>query len=139
MSQFGVPFLRKTVAAAFVLGLVGCAQTEAPEAGASDSLLAQLDTSRACFTQREITGYSNAPGGSAGRERIFVNTGRRERFLLETTGPCPDLDFSLRIALDTRTMGSICTGDFERLIVPSVVPQDFGVCPVRVLGRVPRE
>ncbi len=135
--------IRKPLKAAFVgtvaISLGACAPMDAPQANAADAEPTEIDTSRSCFTQREIRGYAAAPDGPNGRERIYLDTGIHEQFVLETIGPCPDLDFSLRIALDTRTMGSICTGDVETLVIPSAIPQEFGQCPVRVLGRLVEE
>ncbi|KLI62966.1 DUF6491 family protein [Aurantiacibacter marinus] len=125
--------------AAIMLGLAGCAPVERSGSDASDQVLAQLDTSRSCFNQREIRGYARAPGGTGTRERIYLDTGLNERFLLETVGACPDLDFSLRIRLDTRTIGSVCTDDLATLVIPPTAVQEFGQCPVRVLGRVPKD
>ncbi len=99
-------------------------------------MLANLDTQRACFQQREINGYANAPGGSGGSERIVVRAGVREEWLLETTGACPELDFSRAVAFDTRGATSICTGDLETLLVPSTISGGADRCPVRVLGRL---
>ena len=123
------------------LGLAACVQStgEAPDGADNDTLLAVLDTSRACFTQREIRGYSDAPRSDGAAERIILDTGLRERFVLETLGPCPDLDFSMRMALAQRTFGSVCTGDVENLVFPSGTAGADGYCPVRVLGRVPRD
>ncbi|RJY09947.1 DUF6491 family protein [Aurantiacibacter aquimixticola] len=131
--------IRIAMPIAATLALTACAQTPPAESAQDDPLLAQLDTSRSCFIQREVRGYSAAPDAAYGRQRIFLDTGLDERFVLETTGPCPELDFSLRAALSQRTIGSICTGDLETLIVPSRIAQDFGQCPVRVLGRVPKD
>lgn len=127
---------RAALPAALALSLAACAQTPAPDADEADRMLADLDTSRACFMQREVRGYSDAPDASSANERILVDTGLREQFLLETTGPCPELDFSLGIALDNRTAGSVCTGDLETIVIPSRVAGGSGICPVRVLGRL---
>ena len=118
------------------LGLSACAPTDAAAVDEYDAVLANLDTQRACFTTREIQGYSNAPESSSRAERIYLDTGMNERFLLETTGPCPELDFGLRLALDVRGTGSVCTGDWENLLVPSSFRGEVERCPVRVLGRV---
>lgn len=130
---------RKSIAAAVVfiaMGLSACAQTDTATVDEYDATLANLDTDRACFFTREIRGYSNAPESSSRNERIYIDAGGDDRWLLETTGPCPDLDFSLRLALDVRGTGSVCTGDWENLLVPSGIGGDIQRCPVRVLGRV---
>lgn len=121
------------------LALAACAPVERAGPDEYDAVLANLDTSRACFFTREVNGYSNAPEASPGSERIYIDTGVNERWLLETMGTCPELDFSQRIALDTRSSTSVCTGNLENLLVPSVTPGDFDRCPVRVLGRVIEE
>lgn len=131
--------LPTTLVAVCALGLGACVPKDAPQADEATADLAEIDTSLSCFTQREIRSYSRAPDGPSRRERIYLDTGINEKFMLETIGPCPDLDFSLRIALDTRTAGSICTGDVETLVIPSAIPQEFGQCPVRVLGRLIEE
>ena len=124
---------------AVALGLTGCASIEETDASADEQALDEIDRSQSCFSQREIRGYSRAPDGPAGRERIYLDTGLNERFVLETTGACPALDVSLRLRLDTRTFGNVCTDDLATLIIPSTFAQDIGQCPVRVLGRVPAD
>ena len=59
-----------------------------------------------------------------------------ERWLLETYGSCPDLDFANAVGLDVRGSISVCTGQTETLLVPSTIPGEVDRCPVRVLGRV---
>lgn len=126
-------------AATLVLAMAACAPVDTPEPDEYDATLANLDTSRACFFTREVNGYSNAPESSAGRERIYIDTGVNERWLLETLATCPELDFSHQVALDTRTATSVCTGNLETILVPSVTPGEVDRCPVRVLGRVLEE
>ncbi len=130
------PAIARGALVAAALGLAACAPMEAPEADEYDATLANIDTSRACFFTREINGYSNAPDGPRGRERLYVRTGVREEWLLETVGSCPELDFSHQIALDTRGRTSVCTGYMETLLVPDSFGDRIDRCQVRVLGRV---
>lgn len=118
------------------LALSGCAPMEAPSAEEYDATLAGIDTSRACFFTREINGFSRAPDGPRGRERIYVHTGVREEWLVEARSHCPDLDFSLQIGFDTRGRTSLCTGDLETLVLPRGVGDGLDRCPVEILGRV---
>ncbi|WAT17658.1 DUF6491 family protein [Aurantiacibacter sp. MUD11] len=117
------------------VGLAACAPMEEPASDEYDATLAELDTERACFFAREVNGFSHAPSSPGGDDRIWVSTGVSERWLLETRGTCPELDFSQQIALDVRGSGSVCTGQLEMLLVPNVMRGDFDRCPVRVLGR----
>lgn len=97
--------------------------------------IAGLSTDRQCFFSRQINGYGDAPDGRRG-DRIYISTGVRERFLLETFGSCPELDWSHAIALDTRGPSSLCTGDTATLIVPRGLDRRPDRCTVRVLGRM---
>ena len=116
--------------------LAACTATPPAEREAEDAFLARVDTSRACFNTREIRGYEGAPDASGSRERILIDTELDETFVLETTGPCPGLDWSLRVAFDQRGVGHICTGDLERLVLPQRQRQDLATCPARVIGRL---
>ncbi|RIV85737.1 hypothetical protein D2V07_10395 [Aurantiacibacter zhengii] len=122
-----------------VLAIAACAPMEQPGADEYDTTLANVDTDRACFFTREINGYSNAPESPRGRDRLYIATGVSERWLLETWGSCPELDFSLAVGLDARGSTSICTGQMETLVVPSAIPDTLDRCPVRVVGRVIEE
>ncbi|MEL1251240.1 DUF6491 family protein [Aurantiacibacter gilvus] len=133
-----VHIVPKTAAAALcsALALTACTPVDRAETDAQDPALANLDTSRACFFTREINGFSNAPNGPHGRDRLYVSTGVREQWLLETRGACPELDFSMQVGFDTRGRTSMCTGDLETLVVPDRVRGTVDRCPVEVLGRV---
>ena len=130
---------RIALAAGTALGLAACAPMDEPASSEPDAVLASLDTERACFFQRDVNGYSNAPESANGNDRIWIDTGVRERFLVEAFGTCPELDFSQQIGFETRGAISVCTGDQETLLVPSAIPGGTERCPVRVLGRQMRD
>lgn len=113
--------------------LSACAQTaEEPRTAAPG-----LSTDRQCFFARQINGYSEAPDGPSGANRLYVRTGASDRWLLETYGPCPDLDWSFRVAIDTRFAGSsLCTEDTATVLVPRGISGPPDRCTARVLGRV---
>ena len=81
-----------------------CAPVEEPAAP-----IAGLSTERQCFFTDQIDGYGDAPDGPRGN-RIRVSTGPNDRWLLETFGPCPELDWTFHIALETRPGSNLCTG-----------------------------
>ena len=123
------------------VGLAACVQStgDGIDMAEDDPLLAVLDTSHSCFMRREARGFGDAPGGERRRDRLYLDTGSRERFVVEVQGACPDLDFSNRMAIDSRTGGSVCTGDVVNLVFASRSAGGDGFCPVRVIGRVPRD
>lgn len=124
-----------TAAAALAAGaaLSGCARTAGEPLAAAPG----LSTERQCFFARQINGYSEAPDGPNGENRLTVNTGARDRWLLETYGPCPDLDWSFRVAIDTRFEGSsLCTGDIATVLVPRGISGPPDRCTARVLGKL---
>lgn len=121
------------------VALAACAPVEDPGTDAYDPTLANIDTSRACFFTRQITGFFSAPASPNRNERVYLTTGVNERWLLETWGSCPDLDFSHTVGLDVSGSTSVCTGQIETLLVPSSVSGQVDRCSVRVLGRVIEE
>lgn len=123
------------IAAALAAGaaLPGCMQNAQEPLAAAPG----LSTERQCFFARQINGYSEAPDGPNGENRLYVTTGVNDRWLLQTYGPCPDLDWSFRVAIDTRFEGSsLCTGDTATVIVPRGISGPTDRCTARVLGRV---
>jgi hypothetical protein len=120
-------------AAASALAMAGCAAVpEEPR-----DLPANISTARQCFFTGQINGYAEAPRGSRSRERFTVRTGARDEWLLETFGSCPAFSWSNAIALDTRGINSLCTGQTATVLVPSTLGTDrVDRCTVRVLGKV---
>ncbi len=119
---------------AIALGVSACAQVEdEPRAPVS------LDTERQCFFTRQIRGYADAPDGPRGQQRFTVDTGPNDDWMFEVLAGCQDLDFSYRIALDTGTQTSLCTGDTVNLIVPRGLSGPPDRCMARLIGKVVEE
>jgi hypothetical protein len=116
-------------ALAAAMACASCAPVEEPEP------IAGLSTERQCFFTRQINGYGDAPDGPRG-DRIYIDTGPRDRWLLETFGSCYELDWAQTIALDTRSMSNMCTGDTATLIVPRGLDRTPDRCSVRLLGKM---
>ena len=115
---------------------LACASCVQSEADVTPETAPVVSAERGCFFGRRINGYSEAPDGPGGGDRFYVKTGANERWLLETYGPCPGLDWSLSIALDTRSVSSVCTGETVTVIVPRSIGGMPDRCTARVLGKV---
>ncbi|TIX49750.1 DUF6491 family protein [Alteraurantiacibacter aquimixticola] len=121
--------------AAMAMLATACAQTDA-----EPRTIAGVDTERQCFFTNTISGYTSAPDGPDGEERLIVTTGPSDDWLFEVVGPCNDLDFAHRIAFDLRGRSTLCTGQTETLLVPSSIPSSrVERCTVRMLGKVLEE
>lgn len=132
-SHFAIPI----IALAGSAGLAACASVDPSEAEESEeAFLARIDDSRECFTEREVRGYAAAPDDRGLQERITVDTGRNEEFVLETLGPCDDLDFALRVSITSQSPGSLCSGDLAYIMISSRNAAGTSQCTARVLGRL---
>lgn len=126
------PIHLATLALSAATPLSGCA----PPVGEPEAAVPASSTARQCFLPRQINGYSEAPDGPNGEERLYINTGARDRWLVEAAG-CPELDFSFGIALDSRFNGTrLCSGETAMLIVPrgGGAPDH---CQARLIGKAP--
>lgn len=116
-------------ALAVPLALAGCATAERD---------APVDTAdrqaRSCFFLSQVNGFNDAPDIRNGSDRIIVNVGVNDKYLFETFGSCPDLNWTQAIGFDQRGPGRICQGLDVDLIVPtSIGPQR---CPVRMIRKL---
>ena len=103
--------------------LAGCAGEGPTTAGA--------ETGKDCFFPSQVNGFSRADN-----ERVLIHTGVNDRYLFETFGYCPDLDFTEQLALEPVGVGTICRGLDVNLIVPSVTgPRK---CPIRMIRKLIR-
>ena len=125
------PVFPAVAALAAAAACAGCAPVEDEAA-----LPANVSAERQCFIVSRISGYGEAPDGPGGTERLYVEVGASERWLLETFGACPELDWTYRIALDPRPYTSLCTGRTAEVLVPAAQAGRVDRCTARVLGKV---
>ena len=111
------------------LALAGCAT--AGRDGPADTADSQA---RSCFFLSQVNGFNDAPDNENGGDRIIVNVSVNDKYLFETFGSCPDLNWSQTIGFDQRGPGQIRRGMDVDLIVPtSIGPQR---CPVRMIRKL---
>ena len=82
---------------ALPLALAGCATAERD---------ASVDTTesqaRSCFFLNQVSGFNDAPDIERGSDRIIVNVSVNDKYLFETFGSCPDLNWTQTIGFDQR-------------------------------------
>ena len=111
------------------LALAGC-ETAARDAAADTA----DNQARSCFFLSQVNGFNDAPDVNTGSDRIIVNVGVRDKYLFETFGSCPDLNWTQSIGFDQRGPGRICQGlDVDLIVPPSIGPQR---CPVRMIRKL---
>ena len=121
-------FLKSTAALVCGLFLAACASDGADKMEAADS----ESGGKECFWISEVSGFN-----SAGRDRIIVSTGPNERFLFETFGSCPGLNFSETVGFEKRGPGQICSGlDVNIHMVDNAIKR---TCPVRMIKKLTKE
>lgn len=125
-------YIPSLLAVAAALVAVSCA----PVDRGPEEPIAGLSTERSCFFTSQINGYSEAPDGPRGEDRLYVRVGVHDRYLLQTYGPCPELDWSFQIGIDTRMQNSLCSGDIATVIVPRGIGGAPDRCTARVLGKM---
>jgi len=110
-------------------GLVGSAPATFP---LSEGAVAQSPR-RECFSARTVSGFR-----PAGNDAVDVRISRNREYRLTLAGYCPDVDWSLRIALRTRGGSSyICAGLDAELLVPG--PTGLQRCQVTEVRRLTPE
>lgn len=122
---------------ALALALAACAPVEDDVSPAGEGLTAERlsEQGEDCFFVRQIRGFSDAPDGPGGTERIHVDVAGDGTYLFETFGACPALDSTFGVGFDPQFSGSICRGVDVDLIVPDAT---FGPrrCPVRMIRKL---
>lgn len=110
---------------------LGAAAAAVATAGAPAA--APRSDGRDCFNASSVSGFRPVD-----RETVDFTVGVRRHYRLELLGYCPDVDWSWRIALRTRSGSSwICRGLDAELIVPS--PTGTQRCPVGSVRRLTEE
>ena len=119
--------IEKFAVAAAALSLM--ASGFAAPAMAKSPVEAVPKAARQCFWTHQVNNFAAAD------ERIVnVRVGVKDVYQFEMFGPCPDVDWSERIALVSRGGSSICTGlDAEIITRSAIGPQR---CPVRNIRKL---
>src|SRR5690606_26149204 len=92
-----------------------------------DQAAGPASSGRQCFRPADVTGFRPVD-----RTTVIVSVGPRDRFRLDLMAPCPDVNWSERIGIRSRTM-RVCTGLDAEIVAPSSIgPQ---TCPVRMVTR----
>ncbi|NWH09593.1 MAG: hypothetical protein HXY22_13285 [Alphaproteobacteria bacterium] len=97
--------------------IAGSAFAEESKDNSAASLLPS-DTPNKCAMASQIDRWSYIDDHT-----IIVETSRSNRFKVTFLNPCHDLDFSYRLALDTRGVGCLSVGDTVLAIPMTVGPK----------------
>ena len=89
-------------AAAGLAALAACAETGGTESSGSQ---ATARTAPRCFHANNARNFR-----SVNATTVHLRVGSRDFYRLDLIGPCPNLDFSLRLGLQTRGGSQVCTG-----------------------------
>ncbi len=108
--------------------LAGCAPA------ANEPRETSLADGRECFWPGDVSGFNDVRDAESGSNRIMVSAGANRRYLFETFGSCPDLNFAENIGFDQHGSGQICRGVDVTLLVPGVTGTQR--CPVRMIRRL---
>jgi hypothetical protein len=121
IAKLSIPLL---VAAA---ALAGCADGPAPTGYPANAT--SVSAPRECFWTRDVNGFA-----AADQRTVYVRAGVNRVYELDLLGPCPDVDWTEHLALESRGSDSICSGVDAMIIAPSPIgPQR---CAVRTVRRL---
>lgn len=116
--KFAVPSLA-------LIALAACA----PTTPAPDGQVAA--PARQCFRPDDVRGFR-----ALDRNTVIVQVGVNDRYRLDLVAPCPEVNWSERIAITSRSM-RICSGLDADIVAPSRIgPQR---CPVRTITKLTPE
>ena len=101
--------------APFIVPAIGAALVVAWTAASGPAAALAERPAPRCFLASQVNGFT-----SRGSDAVDVHVGANRSYRLSLAGPCPDVDWSFRVALRT-TGGSswICQGADAEIIVPS--------------------
>lgn len=128
-------------AAAFVGGaaLSACASTDSAATTRSATAPAQASAAsrKQCFYSSQVNGFQHSRRNERGTDSVIVTVGANHKYLFETLGPCPDIDWSETIGFDQFGPGQICNGLDVTLVVPSTIGPRR--CPVKMIRELTPE
>jgi hypothetical protein len=111
--------------------LCGCADQGAASAEAAGQPTAATAPSaaRRCFWPRDVNGWR-----AADNQTVYVRVGVNRVFRMRLMGPCPDIDWSQRVGIQSFGGTQICSGIDATIIAPSRIGPRR--CPVTELTEL---
>ena len=96
--------IRAAAAAAAITltAIAGCAETSDPESAGSQGA---ARTAPRCFSASNARNFRQVDSRT-----VHLRVGRRDFYRIDLLGPCPNLDFSLRVGFQTSGSSLVCTG-----------------------------
>ena len=89
----------------------------------------QPSSARQCFWSHQVNSFA-----AQGDRLVNLRVGVKDYFQLELMGPCPDVDWTQKIALVSRGGSTICSGLDAEIVTPSPIgPQK---CPVKSVRKL---
>ena len=86
-------------------------------------------SARQCFWSHQVNSFA-----AQGDRLVNLRVGVKDYFQLELMGPCPDVDWTQKIALVSRGGSTICSGLDAEIVTPSPIgPQK---CPVKSVRKL---
>jgi hypothetical protein len=117
--------MRIAAAAALIVFVAGAAPTLAADPAPTKPV-------RHCFWTRDVSNFS-----AADDRTVYIRVGVKDIYRLDLFSPCPDVDWTQKLAIESRGGSSICTGLDATLIVPSQIGTQR--CMVRTVTRLTPE
>lgn len=120
------------IVAAFAGGAMFSAYAASADAPAA---IQSAPPGKSCFFRSQVDGFQHVRGKRRGDDAVIVSAGPGRKYLFETLGPCPDLDWTETIGFDETGAGQICDGLDVTLVVPSSIgPQRCAVKMIRPIS-----
>jgi len=116
---------------ALAAGLAACANENAPYAGgAGQTATARATSGPACFRPDDVNGFT-----AVDDRTVIVRVGVNRVFQMQLMGTCPDVDWSMRLGLQSTASSWICQGLDATVIAPTPIgPQRCPVTAIRQLS-----
>lgn len=84
---------------------------------------------RDCFWSQNVSGYT-----AVDDDTVNLRVGVNEIWQLDLFGPCPDIEWSEQIGIQSRGAATICSGLDATIIAPSTIGPRR--CPVRTVRKL---
>ena len=126
------PSSRTTLAALALsaAGLAACAGTHgAPYIAADAKVASAKESDASCFRPDQITGFS-----AVGDKALNIRVNGSRVYQLDLMGSCPNIDWAMKAAIQSRSGGWVCNPLDAMVISPSPIGPEQ--CPVTAIRKL---